>query len=70
VQPPILVQYDHWGRRVDDLRTSEGWRELTARAINNGYVSISHTRPHSEFSRVFAFAKVLIGTGDTNTVRT
>ena len=25
---PLLLQYDEWGRRVDEVRTSEGWRAI------------------------------------------
>jgi hypothetical protein len=35
---PTLVQYDHWGRRVDMLKTSEGWRGLKGVAAAEGCV--------------------------------
>jgi hypothetical protein len=33
---PTLTQFDHWGRRVDVLSTSEGWRRLKGVAAEEG----------------------------------
>jgi hypothetical protein len=37
---PTLVQYDQWGRRIDQLLTSEGWRGLKAVAAEEGYLYV------------------------------
>jgi len=66
---PKLVQYDQWGRRVDDLQTSEGWRELKALSQREGLPAIFYERKQKEYSRVYGFAKAHLMVGDTHTVR-
>ncbi|KAI0057809.1 acyl-CoA dehydrogenase NM domain-like protein [Artomyces pyxidatus] len=61
---PYLTQYDQWGKRIDELRTSEGWRGLKAVSHKEGVVAISYERKHGEHSRVHAFAKMLMMTAD------
>lgn len=39
---PRLIQYDAWGRRIDELRTGEGWRELKAATAKEGIVAESY----------------------------
>ncbi|OLL23822.1 Acyl-CoA dehydrogenase family member 11 [Neolecta irregularis DAH-3] len=36
---PYVVQYDEWGRRIDKLVTSEGWRGMKVIACENGLVA-------------------------------
>jgi len=69
VHPPTLVQYDQWGRRIDHLQTSEGWRELKAISQREGLPGIFYERKHNEYSRTYGFAKVALLVGDTNQVR-
>ena len=52
ISPPILTQYDQWGRRVDNLQTSEGWRNLKAVAQKEGIPGIFYERKFKENSRV------------------
>ena len=66
--PPIFRQYDQWGRRVDDLQTSEGWRGLKAVMQKEGVPAIFYERRHGEFSRVHGFMKMLLATGDSSVV--
>ena len=40
--PPELVQYDGWGRRVDQVRTSAGWETLRRAAAEYGLVSVPY----------------------------
>ncbi|KAI0685807.1 acyl-CoA dehydrogenase/oxidase [Cytidiella melzeri] len=65
---PKLVQYDHWGQRVDNLETSEGWRGLKAKMQEEGIVGIYYERRHKELSRVHGFMKQLVATGDTDVI--
>jgi len=69
VHPPKLVQYDQWGRRIDDLQTSEGWRELKALVQKEGLPAIFYERMYGDLSRVVGFAKIALMVGDTNEVR-
>ena len=68
VAEPKLVQYDHWGQRIDDLQTSEGWRGLKAKMQEEGIVGIYYERRHQELSRVHGFMKQLLATADSDTV--
>ncbi|OSD07275.1 hypothetical protein PYCCODRAFT_1430518 [Trametes coccinea BRFM310] len=63
--PPQLIQYDNWGRRVDDLRTSEGWRGLKDVFHREGIVSIAYERKYREHSRPYGFAKLFITAADS-----
>ncbi|KAI0354904.1 acyl-CoA dehydrogenase NM domain-like protein [Trametes cingulata] len=64
--PPQLIQYDSWGRRVDELRTSEGWRGLKDVFHREGIVSIAYERKYREHSRPYGFAKLFITAADSD----
>ena len=66
---PTLTQYDHFGRRIDRLTTSEGWRRLLAIFQEEGIVAIPHERPFGSLSRLYAFAKCVLAAGDAQVVR-
>jgi putative acyl-CoA dehydrogenase len=53
---PKLVQFDSWGRRVDTIVVSNGWRHLEAAAATEGLVACAYTREFGEFSRVYQAA--------------
>ncbi|KAJ1557286.1 hypothetical protein HK405_000346, partial [Cladochytrium tenue] len=40
--PPRLEQYDTFGRRVDKLETSEGWRGMGRFAASQGIMAAAH----------------------------
>ena len=50
--PPELRQYDGWGRRVDELVTSEAWRRLHDVSAEEGLVAIGYERKHSQWRSV------------------
>ncbi|KAA1469851.1 acyl-CoA dehydrogenase/oxidase C-terminal [Dentipellis sp. KUC8613] len=66
--PPSLTQYDQWGKRVDHLHTSEGWKGLKAFAQKEGIVSIAYERKQGEYSRIFGFVKMALMTGDAQVI--
>ena len=66
--PPQLIQYDSWGRRVDELRTSEGWRGLKDIYHREGLVAIPYERKYGEYSRPYGFAKLFLAVGDSEVV--
>ncbi|KAJ3570101.1 hypothetical protein NP233_g4628 [Leucocoprinus birnbaumii] len=68
IYPPHLVQFDQWGRRVDELHTSEGWRDLKAAAQKEGIPAIFYERKHKQYSRIYGFAKVILMVGDSHEV--
>ncbi|PSR76342.1 hypothetical protein PHLCEN_2v8516 [Hermanssonia centrifuga] len=68
VTNPKFVQYNHWGRRIDSLETSEGWRFMKDTAIKEGYINIPYARKYGEHSRIYGFLKNMIMTGDFHVV--
>ncbi|EIW59446.1 uncharacterized protein TRAVEDRAFT_122464 [Trametes versicolor FP-101664 SS1] len=66
--PPQLIQYDSWGRRVDELRTSEGWRGLKELYQREGTVAIPYERKYGEHSWPYGFAKLFISVADSEVV--
>jgi putative acyl-CoA dehydrogenase len=58
--PPRLVQYDPWGRRVDDIVTSEAWSALDRVAAEEGLVAIGYEREHGALSRIDQFARLYL----------
>ncbi|GAB1525376.1 hypothetical protein RhiTH_008536 [Rhizoctonia solani] len=67
VEPPTLIQYDHFGRRIDQLKTSEGWRQLKQVATKEGMVSIAYDRAnHGSLARILMFIKTCLWAGDSH----
>jgi alkylation response protein AidB-like acyl-CoA dehydrogenase len=60
---PYVKQFDCWGRRRDDLVTSEGWRQLQALGIAEGMVAIPYENHHKAYSRVHHCAKYALWCG-------
>lgn len=54
--PPLLVQFDPWGRRIDSVETDEAWEELLAIAAREGVVSTAFERDFGAESRVAQMA--------------
>ena len=61
--PPTLHSWDIWGKRRDELITSEGWRRLQAMGIKEGMVAIAYENGYAEYSRVYQFLKYHLWTG-------
>lgn len=54
--PPIHRPYDPWGRRIDEIDTSAGWKSLERLAAQEGIVATAYDRSHGAFSRVYQMA--------------
>lgn len=54
---PYLRTWDTFGKRQDELVTSEGWRNLQDLGIEEGIVAIPFENKSREFSRVHQFIK-------------
>lgn len=59
---PYVRHWDSWGRRVDELITTEGWRKLQDLGISEGIVAIGHEATYGQHSRVYQFLKYYIWT--------
>ena len=62
---PYLKTWDSWGKRQDELITSEGWRKLSNLGINEGMVSIGYENQYHQYSRPYWFSKYLMWTGSS-----
>ncbi|KAI8680489.1 hypothetical protein NCS57_00330100 [Fusarium keratoplasticum] len=60
---PYVKALDSWGRRRDELITTEGWRNLQALGIAEGMVAIPYENQYAEYSRVYHFAKYALWCG-------
>ncbi|CAO3633349.1 unnamed protein product [Mucor hiemalis] len=54
---PQLKQYDAWCKRVDEISTAQGWKDLNDVAAEEGLIAIAYERKYNEFSRIYQFAK-------------
>jgi len=53
---PQLTHFDPWGRRIDDIRVPDAWKQLAAIACRQGIVAIPYERRHGPFSRIHQVA--------------
>ena len=53
---PKLVQYDEWGKRVDEIIIHDGWKYLESAAATEGIVATAFERKFAEYSRVYQMA--------------
>lgn len=49
VNPPKLITFDPWGRRVDDIVTSPAWKRMKDLSAQEGLVAIGYERPFGEW---------------------
>ena len=58
--PPRHVPYDPWGRRVDEIAVSEGWRALDRASAEEGLIATAYERAHGALSRVHQMARLYL----------
>jgi hypothetical protein len=54
---PYLKTWDTFGKRKDELVTSQGWRMLQETGIEEGIVAIPYENKNGPYSRVHQFLK-------------
>lgn len=59
-QPPRLVPFDAWGRRVDTIEVSPAWTRLHAIASEEGVVATAFERREGAFSRVHQLLRLYL----------
>lgn len=55
-EQPTHIPYDPWGRRIDDLKTSDAWKKLEQAAAEEGIVATAYERKFGRYSRVYQMA--------------
>jgi alkylation response protein AidB-like acyl-CoA dehydrogenase len=63
---PKLVQWDAWGRRIDEINVTPLWRRAEELAAREGLVAIPYQAPLGKVSRVLQFALVHLFTPATD----
>lgn len=58
--PPRHIPYDPWGKRVDRIETSRGWRGLIDLAAEQGIVAAAYDNAYGQFARVDQFARLYL----------
>ncbi len=53
---PELVSFDPWGRRIDEIRLSQGWKFLEAEASREGILATAYERQFGALSRPYQMA--------------
>jgi len=51
--PPQHVPFDPWGKRIDEIRVSDGWKKMDEVAATFGLIATGYERKQGEFSRLF-----------------
>ena len=51
--PPVHVPFDPWGKRIDEIRVSDGWKKMDEIAARFGLIATGYERTYGEFSRTF-----------------
>jgi alkylation response protein AidB-like acyl-CoA dehydrogenase len=59
-EPPRVVHYDAWGRRIDRIVMAPAWRSLHAVAAEEGIVATAYERREGAWSRVHQFARLYL----------
>lgn len=60
VNPPRLMHFDPWGRRVDHIVTSHAWKRMKDLSAQEGLVAIGYERSFGEWSRVYQMSKLYL----------
>ena len=50
---PKLIQFDEWGKRIDEIIIHDGWKKIEAAAAEEGIVATAYERRYGEDSRVY-----------------
>lgn len=54
--PPKHVPYDPWGKRIDEIETCRGWKQLEGVAAEEGLIATGYERKFEEYSRIYQMA--------------
>ncbi len=51
-EPPTLTQYDAWGKRIDQIRTSPAWGRMKEISAQEGLVAIGYDTNYAQWKYV------------------
>lgn len=58
--PPRLIHFDPWGRRVDQIQTAWGWKGLHRVSAEEGIVAVAYQRGEGVWSRLHQIARLYL----------
>ncbi len=58
--PPLLIHFDPWGRRIDQIKVASGWQSLQKIAAQEGIVATAYEREQGIWSRVHQFVRLYL----------
>lgn len=58
--PPKLIQFDPWGKRIDTVVVDSGWTDLNAVSAEERIVNTGYERKYGAHSRIVQFAKLYL----------
>lgn len=58
--PPVLVQFDSWGKRIDKVIVDSGWNDLHKVSAEEKIVNLGYERKYGKHSRIVQFAKLYL----------
>lgn len=59
---PKLIQFNAWGKRIDEIIVAQGWKNLEKASADEGLIAIGYERKFAEFSRLYQFVKLYLFT--------
>lgn len=57
---PYLVKYDAYGKRIDEVKTNEGWRFFKPEAAKEGLIAIPYENQYAQYSRIYQVIKLYL----------
>ena len=57
---PYFIKYDAFGKQVNEIRTSEGWKFFKPEAAKEGLIAIAYEQNYAQYSRVYQIIKLYL----------
>lgn len=61
---PVLIQYNGWGQRIDEIKVHDSWKKLHDISCEEGTISSAYTEEsrglYKEYARVLQFTKLYL----------
>lgn len=61
---PVLVQYNGWGQRIDEIKVHESWKKIHDVSVEEGIISSGYREEsrslYGEYARVLQFSKAYL----------
>lgn len=60
LNPPFLMQYNAWGRLINELKTCQAWKDQKSISAEEGLIAIPYENSQREFSRLYQALKLYL----------